>query len=608
MTKTMGTKLLLWLSGAAFLAITTLAAQRSPTLHVALMIVLLPVLLKANIAQEHATRYWQRTYRILGALVCAALGYHFYYTWQSLNTIQAIAGRLGIGVKCLLAAAAIPTALLAVPFAAYCLGWLAETKVGPRVAALENPMSDKKLFAGLMAVYLVALYPMLRISYNYNDDLGRMMYGYADFGYFRHVSDLLSHIVHSGEYLNDIAPLPQLLAAAALVLASVILVKQMGEGSTLWSLAAVIPLGLNPYFLSCLSYKFDSPYMALSVLASVAPLCFREKKRAVYLGSITACMLVVCMTYQAASGIFPMCVLFLVYRMWCRGESLKEIGKFAAASAAAYLAGVGFFAMFIMVPVNNYVSNSMGTVERIAENYRTFFTLFISDFKAYWLFLLGALVLWFIAASVGESKHKKSLTLCTAVVVVCLMFLLSFGLYPALSKPLTAPRAMFGVGTFAALLALGNPAMGKERFVTRTLAVCLAWAFVTFSCSYGNALASQNKYAEFRIQEVVQSLANLEEFKAEDSKTVHVEGNIGFARAIQNSPENELLERMVPLHFYGPGVVWGIRELVDSYDLGAREAIYYDSEEPYQNWEMLHDNIYHTIYGKGNAFVVELKQ
>lgn len=42
-------------------------------------------------------------------------------------------------------------------------------------------------------------------------------------------------------------------------------------------IAAVVPLGLSPWFLECFSYKFDSPYMALSVLASVIPFIFGRR-------------------------------------------------------------------------------------------------------------------------------------------------------------------------------------------------------------------------------------------------------------------------------------------------------------------------------------------
>jgi len=150
--------------------------------------------------------------------------------------------------------------------------------------------NEKRAAAILFAVYLVAMIPLLRANYDYIDDSGRKLYGYTGWAAFsRYISEYLSHVLHAGNYLADISPLPQLLAVGLLVAASILLIEQVHreqgiEQISLWDIAAVLPLGLSPYYLECLSYKYDSPYMALSVLASIAPLALREKRPAVYCG------------------------------------------------------------------------------------------------------------------------------------------------------------------------------------------------------------------------------------------------------------------------------------------------------------------------------------
>ena len=88
--------------------------------------------------------------------------------------------------------------------------------------------------------------------------------------------------------------------------------------------------------------------MALSILASVLPLLFYQKRWMWYSLSVVVCMLVMCMTYQAASGIFPMFVVLLTLIWYVRKEDLKKIGSFILCSAVSYGIGVGIFFLFIM--------------------------------------------------------------------------------------------------------------------------------------------------------------------------------------------------------------------------------------------------------------------
>ena len=54
-------------------------------------------------------------------------------------------------------------------------------------------------------IYFIALIPLIRANVNYNDDLGRVRYGYRDFGFGRHVSNNLSILLHGSKNLSDIS-------------------------------------------------------------------------------------------------------------------------------------------------------------------------------------------------------------------------------------------------------------------------------------------------------------------------------------------------------------------------------------------------------------------
>ena len=141
--------------------------------------------------------------------------------------------------------------------------------------------------------------------------------------------------MHGGDYLADAAPLPQILAMLIMAVSGILMGYIVYERTTFsgWELAVLSILGLNPYFLGCVSFRFDAPYMALSVLAAVVPLLYRNRNTAAYVLASGLGILAVCTSYQAAAGIFPMLVVALALRMWNRGESIREVGLFCLKSA-----------------------------------------------------------------------------------------------------------------------------------------------------------------------------------------------------------------------------------------------------------------------------------
>ncbi len=128
------------------------------------------------------------------------------------------------------------------------------------------------------AIYLLGISAILRANFNYMDDMGRACFGYGAWYFSRPLSNILALFLHADDYLTDISPLPQILAAVLMAAASVVVLYAVTgkKRFTLWEYVSVLPLGLSPYFLQCLSFKYDAPYMAISVLAAVAPLVMQK--------------------------------------------------------------------------------------------------------------------------------------------------------------------------------------------------------------------------------------------------------------------------------------------------------------------------------------------
>ena len=466
----------------------------------------------------------------------------------------------------------------------------------------------------LCLVYLVALSALLRADVNYIDDMGRAAFGYRGWDNFsRFLSNFLAMIIHVGRKISDISPLTQIIAVIIMSLSGIIVLHLVtGEKKfSLWQYAAVVPMGLSPYFLECFSYKFDSPYMALSVLAGVAPLLLYRKGRLPYvLGSIAG-IIVVCTTYQVSSGIFPMLVVFLALMMWHRGEEIKAIASFVGLSVLGYGIGLVIFRVFIMVPVTTYVSNEVPSLSQMIpntlDNYKQYFQLIISDFRKEWLILVVILVVCFVYTQVWASCRNKVLAFFVTVVGVGISLLLCFGLYPLLVNPSFQPRGMYGFGMWIAFLGAFVAAHDKI-YVGKLTCLALAWAFMVFGLVYGNAISAQNDYVEFRVEQTIDDLVDFHVLEGDKAKTVQIIGDIGDSVVVKNRPEDEnILPRLIRITFGDSSWMWARYTFTNYY--GLSEHIKWDSSVDLTSMDLpiIVDNLYHTIRANGEYVLIELK-
>ncbi len=616
-------KLALLLSGAAWILLTAPAwisgfcAAAVAAAVWAGMVWWLPVSAQRLRALGSQGPFWA-----LAAFLGSGFAVNFYHTWCDSRYVALGAKALGLPAQILTGALAVAGTLAALPGMTMVLTYFINTVKEDYLRSEQSPKTTLgggkshlpiKAFRLLLLVFLLGISALLRANFYYQDDTGRGAYGYKQWDYFgRYLSTGLSTLVHMGDYLTDIAPLPQILAMAVMALTAVaVLYVLLGRrGFTLWEIGAVIPLGLNPYFLECLSFRFDAPYMALSLLAAVAPLLLRNRRPLVYVFAAMVGTLAVCTSYQSSAGIFPMLVILLALRMWCGGQPFREAVRFCLRSAAGYGLGMVYFKMIIMKPADaGYVSNALPEVGRLLpnllENLGRYYRLVLTDWKLLWLLLTLAVAVCFVWKLVRESKRGRLPTLAMALLALGLMGVLAFGVYPALASPLFAPRAMYGFAVLVALLAVccGE---GKRGMVGKACALVLSWAFFVFGFTYGNALSQQKAYTEFRIQLVMEDLNELPVFQEEQTVEVQLSGSIGRAPVIENMPQNyKMLQRLIPDTLAGGDDLtqylffdyYGLRHVEKAVDVDLSQL----------DMPILADHMYHRIRGEGNQILIELK-
>lgn len=463
----------------------------------------------------------------------------------------------------------------------------------------------------LWLIFTVGISAIILANFNYSDDMARVALGFKKWDHFsRYTTTFLSSFMHVGNYLTDISPLTQMVATFELAIAGVIALYVISGRRQLniWLVVAILPLGLCPYFLECLSYKYDSPYMALSVLASIAPLLLMRRNRIVFALAVIAGELIVCTTYQAASGILPLLVMVIALRRWCADEDTKEILRFLLLSACAYLAALLIFKLFLMQPAENYVSTEIPSIEELPGIFIGHLDMYMkymmSDFKKIWLILIALVVIAFIWVTIRDTERNRMLTFILTIVCLALMSCLTFGIYPALEQPLFQPRAMYGVGAFIAFLAI-VVASSPRILCGKLVILALSWCFLVFSFTYGNALYAQIQWTNFRTTSAIQDLNDTPEFATETPKIVQVKGGIGLSPILRNQPQNyKMLKRLIPIAFQG-GEQWGLVGFTYYYGLPnvkVESATTFDESLP-----LLKDTAYQAIYGDGENFLVVLK-
>lgn len=607
------------ISAAAIIILNISTDRKEPILFALVSLIALSILIIKSKDEIFQYSFLGINYpAIIALLICSSMGCNFYSAWINSEMVDKFSQLLIFNKQHVVFFLSVMGTLVAIPATAILISDFSKIvidsykKSSTKINGNSRGISALKSFGILAIIFLVGISAILRANFNYLDDMGRVAEGYRGWENFsRFVSNGLSTLIHMDNYITDITPLTQLIAIIILALAGIILLYVIYERKvfSIWELISLIPLCLNPYFLECISYKFDAPFMALSILAAIAPFLLMNGPAWKYILSVIIGNIIVCSSYQASSGIFPMIVILLSLRMWFKNRPLNEIIQFILNSIIGFGIGLIFFKLVIMIPTDTYVSNTLPALEElfptIIRNFKIYFDFILSDFKELWKGVIALLIICFSLSGLKFSKHKQLPTLVLSIVCELLMFLLCFGLYPALSEPLFDPRAMYGFGVFITLLCIST-AENFHSTVMKLPAITITWIFFVFSFTYGNALFVQKSYTDFRITQVISDLNDMDVFLGDNTVTVQIAGSIGYSPVVENMKANcKILERLIPITFRETWY-WGLKGFYGYYGLKNVQQDESIDLKTY-NLPLIKDGMYHTIYGNNNYILIKLK-
>ena len=308
-----------------------------------------------------------------------------------------------------------------------------------------------------------------------------------------------------------------------------------------------------------------------------------------------------------------MLTALLCFHRWNKGRPLKDVIRFCLVSALSYCLALIIFRIWC-VPgdgstytyVNYTISPSL-----FFTNLRTYFSVVRTDFKSWWLMLIALIAASFVYVAARDTVIKsRILSFLLAGVTLLFMLLASFGVYSLFATPLVTPRSMYGFGAFIAFT--GVYAVGAKRIYPAKLACfLLSWTFFIFAFIYGNALAENQRYLEFRIEAAMRDMSETEaclvlEQNGEMPRVQYC-GSIGLSPTIsRNSGSYNLLTHLVP-NIVSNG--WSHGKVYVQWYFGLAGYITVDYADDFQDLDLpvLKDTFYHTIRGDNEHILIEFK-
>ncbi|MBE6162754.1 MAG: hypothetical protein E7155_04215 [Streptococcus equinus] len=366
--------------------------------------------------------------------------------------------------------------------------------------------SNKSSALFILIIYLIVCLNIGLAEFPYIDDIGRQIQGYSGFSehYSRYVSEVAVRFLNLGGHLSDIGLASQILSAIIMTLSSLLLIYifiPTKKVSKITSFASTL-IGINPLFIECLSFRFDSPFMTLSVLFSIIPFIFWNKSRKLFTVSSVISIFLMCNSYQASSGIFLVLTATMLLLDVVNKENVISLLYRFGSAAISYVMGVllYFCQIKLFPPVFSSAADTAPInklVHFICLNSKIYLRNIYNQSNKVWVVLALISVVLFVFNVVLTSKLNKLLTILLVTAYLGVSSVLSYGTYLIFMTPysLLRPRYEYGFGFFLSTILILLSLRYKGHIFRQSnqlVVLLLSFYLAIFSLLYPSALKQQN--------------------------------------------------------------------------------------------------------------------
>lgn len=500
-------------------------------------------------------------------------------------------------------------------------------------AWLTIEKKDRTLFFALTVMYGIYVLPIILANRYYQDDLSRSLYGVT--GWKNDARPLTERLVTwlcGGSPLSDIFPLPLLLSILLLAYTVTLYAKRYlsVEGYPLPALVTGFLVIANPFFLTNLSYRFDSVTMVLALCAAILPYVTPEKKALwkIFVFSFLMCMISFT-TYQPAASVYvSLWFLELFYMFFASRIDLPRLFVRAAACGCSLVV----YKYRIMNPsirpsnggwqfdAYRFIWRSEeGLLSGISQNFQSLFrhiNLVLQSIPTPLLLLFAALTaagMVFAGITLFRQKaplYRRLLSLLYLILLPFLVFLSSVGPLLLLTPTIFNISAhsllcLCSVGLWAGIMFSFLPTV-HNRLWTILVLPCLLFG-LGFSCTYGNALISQKQYEEYLTYSIAHDVETIN--ANNEYRMLTISGAAPCSPEIARLREKYpiLLPNLVPTYLTNSSYIGGVQLLFYTQEKFSFEELSGEDEKLIGNTEPVLTNSIYSCYENGEKIIIYFK-
>jgi hypothetical protein len=388
---------------------------------------------------------------------------------------------------------------------------------------LDKELTGRQV--GLLFLFATLLYilPLILADFPYIDDNWRALAagtGWAEEG--RLFAQWFYNLLTFSSAAPNIFPLPLLIAALAMSTALTRLTFHYFPEPTFTHCLVLLPLWYNPFFLQNLSYQYDGPTMALSLVAVIYAITFRSPSRIRQLLIPAALIALAIGLYQVSFNVFlGLCCLELLrhanytpWPAWWRliGFKVAQVG----------LAGLIYYATAysFMTPGRTALLNGAAApLLQIEANAGRVLEKIVLLFHGGFAWVFAALLLCAIVGAVGLGRRvleradtglKKTVIGLLCLLILPVLMLLVPGVSLFFRDFNEGARTLMGFAVVLVLLFyLSHRALAPVHGKLPLLLLVPLIAMLSLAFAYGRVLTLQKTFANQALYTLSADIASL---------------------------------------------------------------------------------------------------
>lgn len=456
------------------------------------------------------------------------------------------------------------------------------------------------------------------VDYPYIDDILRQRQGIANFAahYARYFSEYASWFFQGNRHLTDMGLTTHVLSACIMSLTAYLVLYILSKDLKLSWLSAIasILIGINPWFLEVLSFRFDSPYICLSVLVSVIPFVFlkHHKVFSFFISTIVSIFLM-CNSYQASSGIYIVTLLTIIFYNLLSGHDIKNELFTILIAGVAY--SIGMFLYLVEMKFNpqllergdsTKISEISDLIPNIIENVRIYALTLKNQSANVWLYLF---IFTFIIFTLQVLTFKQTNFFKRSIYFILYVFvgfIFSYGVYLFMATTLAddRPRYIYGFAYFISIMLIvsGSFKENKIRWLQTGIVGLLCYYMLSFGFTYASTLKYQKNTFENQVLMLADDITDLE---LDNISTVYINKFLKNSVVYDNTKINyPILDDLVPNNesLYWPNFMWF--NSVSHLDINFQPKDTSDLGEEYQ---LVLSKKFYDIFKKDDELFINMK-